>query len=107
MKIRRVLAVVAAVVAAVIFWATVAPLVAQQRNNNNSTQRAQRNKTEQVDVETLVRLVDGAAGGIQQSPADVPIAWESNHFVKGQDGITYLPFTLNIDRSKLSKGDVA
>jgi hypothetical protein len=107
MKIRRVVALVAAVVAAVIFSATVAPLVAQQRNNNNNNQRPQRNKTEQVDVETLVRLVDGVAGGIQQAPADVPIAWESNHFVKGQDGITYLPFTLNIDRSKLSKGDVA
>ena len=108
MKIRRVVALVAAMVAAVTFWATVAPLVAQQRNNNNNNQqRPQRNKTEQVDVETLVRLVDGVAGGIQQAPADVPIAWESNHFVKGQDGITYLPFTLNIDRSKLTKGDVA
>ena len=84
-----------------------APLVAQQRNNNNNNQRPQRNKTEQADVETLVRLVDGVAGGLQQAPADVPIAWESNHFVKGQDGITYLPFTLNIDRSKLSKADVA
>ena len=106
MKIRRGFALVAAVVAAVTFWATVAPLVAQQRNNNNQ-QRPQRNKTEQVDVETLVRMVDGVAGGIQQAPADVPIAWENNHFVKGQDGITYLPFTLNVDRSKLSKGDVA
>ena len=47
-----------------------------------------------------MRLVDGVAGGLQQAPADVPIAWEGNHFVKGQDGITYLPFTLNIDRSK-------
>jgi hypothetical protein len=104
MKIRRVVALVAAVTV----LATVAPLFAQQRNTNtNNQQRPQRNKTEQVDVETLVRLVDGVAGGIQQAPADVPIVWESNHFVKGQDGITYLPFTLNIDRSKLSKGDVA
>ena len=69
MRIRRVVALVAAVVAAVTFWATVAPLVAQQRNNNNNNQRPQRNKTEQVDVETLVRLVDGVAGGIQQAPA--------------------------------------
>ena len=54
-----------------------------------------------------MRLVDGVAGGLQPAPTDVPITWESNHFVKGQDGITYLPFTLNIDRTKLSKADVA
>jgi hypothetical protein len=102
MKIRRVLALVAAVT----IVATSAPLFAQ-RNNNNNNQRPQRNKTEQADVEALVRMVDGVAAGAQQAPTDVPIAWETNHFVKGQDGITYLPFTLNIDRSRLSKSDVA
>ncbi len=101
MRIRRVIALAAAVTV----LATSAPLVAQQRNDNN--RRPQRSKAELADLETLVRLVDGVAGGIQQAPADVPIAWESNHFVKGQDGITYLPFTLNIDRSKLGKSEVA
>jgi hypothetical protein len=80
------------------------PLLAQRNNDNKKPQRS---KTEQADVEALVRLVDGVSGGVQQAPADVAIAWESNHFVKGQDGITYLPFTLAFDRSKLSKGDVA
>jgi hypothetical protein len=28
--------------------------------------------------------------------------WESNHFVKGQGGITYIPFTLAIDRAALT-----
>ena len=101
MRIRRVIALAAAVTV----LATSAPLVAQQRNDNNK--RPQRSKAELADLETLVRLVDGVAGGLQQAPADVPIAWESNHFVKGQDGITYLPFTLNIDRSKLGKSEVA
>jgi hypothetical protein len=102
MKIRRVLGIVTALT----MLAASAPLDAQQRNNDNN-RRPQRNKTEQADVEALVRLVDGVSGGVQQAPTDVPIAWEANHFVKGQDGITYLPFTLNIDRSKLSKSDVA
>jgi hypothetical protein len=101
MRIRRVLALVTALA----LLATSAPLVAQRNNDNN--RRPQRNKVEQADVEALVRLVDGVSGGVQQAPADVPIAWEGNHFVKGQDGITYLPFTLSIDRSKLSKSDVA
>ena len=102
MRIRR----VAALVAAVTITLTTAPLLAQ-RNNNDNNKRPQRSKAELADLETLVRLVDGVASGTQQAPADVPIAWDSNHFVKGQDGITSLPFTLNIDRSKLAKSDVA
>ena len=104
MRIRR----VAALVAAVTITLATAPVFAQRNNNNNNNnQRPQRSKAELADLETVVRLVDGVAGGLQQAPADVPITWESNHFVKGQDGITYLPFTLNIDRTKLSKADVA
>lgn len=66
-----------------------------------------RNKQEQQDIEALVKVVDGVAAGQQQPPGDVPIGWESNHFVKGQDGKTYIPFTVNIDRSKLSAPGVA
>jgi hypothetical protein len=100
MKMRLVLAMLAL---AFVFGDS--PLLAQR--NNDTNRRPQRSKTEQVDVETLVRMVDAVGAGTQPAPADVPIAWESNHFVKGQDGITYLPYTLNIDRAKLSKGDVA
>jgi hypothetical protein len=101
MRIRR----VAALVAVVAFAFAIAPLSAQRNNDNNK--RPQRSKAEQADLEALVRMVDGVSGGVQQAPADVPITWEGNHFVKGQDGITYLPFTLNVDRTKLSKSDVA
>ena len=66
MRIRRVLALVAAVA----FVVTSAPLLAQRNNNNES--RPQRSKAEQADVETLVRLVDGVAGGFQPAPTDVP-----------------------------------
>lgn len=98
MKRFRVLAVLALAIA---FGAS--PLLAQRNNDK----RPQRSKTEQADVEALVRMVDAVGAGIQPAPADVSITWEGNHFVKGQDGITYLPFTLGVDRAKLSKGDVA
>jgi hypothetical protein len=76
-----------------------APLNAQ--NNQN------RSKQEQQDVETVVKLVDAVAMGTQPAPADVPIAWEGNHFVRGADGSTYVPFTLAIDGSKLAAPGVA
>jgi hypothetical protein len=97
MRIRGVLALI--VVLAVAGGAS--PLLAQ-RNNDKTPKRS---KAEQADVDALVRLVDGVAGGTQPAPTDISIAWEGHHFVKGQDGITYLPFSLGVD--KLSKGDVA
>ena len=39
----------------------------------------------------------------QPAPTDIPITWESNHFVRGADGTTYVPFTLALDRSKLAR----
>lgn len=100
MDIRRALALVAVVA----FVVASSPLLAQR--NNNTQKPPQRSKTEQADIEALLRMVDGVSAGVQQAPADIPITWESHHFVKGQDGITYLPFNLTVDRSKLPKGDV-
>jgi hypothetical protein len=55
----------------------------------------------------MVKLVDAVAGGTQPAPTDVAITWDSNHYVKGQEGVTYIPFTLTVDRSKLTKSGVA
>ena len=97
MQIRRILAPCIALLIAT------APTVLAQRNNdnNNRQQQPQRSAAEQQDIEALVRSVDAVVSGLP-APTDVPIAWESNHFVKGQGGDTYIPFTLNIDRSKLA-----
>ena len=100
MRIRRVLAIVVALAFAI----TSAPVEAQKKDDKKPPKRS---KAEQADVETLVKLVDGVAGGTQPAPTDVTVSWESNHFVKGQEGSTYIPFTLTVDRSKLAKGDVA
>ncbi len=100
MRIRRVLALSVALTFAVSAW----PVLAQKNNNQRQPQRS---KLEMQDIETLVRLVDAVGTGQQPAPTDIPIAWESNHFVKGQGGITYLPYTLLVDRAKIASPAVA
>ena len=100
-----------------------------QRNNDNSKPPT-RSPQEQQDIQTLVQTVElallsdlgiqvpapgapppqtpptakpltlGAADNLQ---GDVPIKWESNHFVKGQTD-TYIPFTLLLDRATVPSG---
>ena len=98
MQIRRVLAVVVAV-----FFALGSLTLAQ----NAQKDEKKRNKQEQQDIEALVKMVDGVSMGQQQPPSDLTVAWDSNHFVKGQDGKTYVPFTVTVDRSKLTSPGVA
>jgi hypothetical protein len=100
MQIRRVLTFCVALA-----WVgTAAPTLLAQNTQNN--QQEKRSRQEQQDIEALVKLVDGVGTG-QPAPADVPIMWESNHFVRGADGTTYVPFTVVIDRSKLVAPGVA
>src|SRR5688500_13756829 len=97
MQIRRVLGL--GVTMALL--ASAGPALAQ-RNNNDRQQQAPRSQPADADTIALVRVVDAVATGQQPAPADVPVTWESNHFVKGQGGITYIPFTLAIDRAALA-----
>ena len=90
MQIRRVLALFVAL------FVAAASLAAQ----NAQKDEKKRNKQEQQDIEALVKLVDGVSMGQQQAPGDLPITWDSNHFVKGQDGKTYVPFTVALPNSK-------
>ncbi len=98
MTIRRVLALA---VAAAVFGSASPALMAQQNNQQRKDQE-KRSQQEQQDIQTMVRLVDAVMMGQQPAPADIGITWEYNHFVKGVDGSTYIPFNLTIDRSKLS-----
>lgn len=69
-------------------------------------QEEKRSKAEQVDIAVLLKAVDTVAAG-QVTPTDTMVTWESNHFIRSQDGTTYVPFTLHIDRSKLTSPTVA
>jgi hypothetical protein len=97
MQIRRVLALFVALTLAT----SAAPLLAQRANNQNQNDKSKqpkRSKQEQADIDTLVKLVDAVGAGQQPAPSDVAITWESNHFVKGQGGSTYVPFTLAVSK---------
>ena len=96
MQIRRVLAASLAVVA----LASAGPVLAQRNNQNNRPQPPQMQAD--PDTVTLVRLVDAVSMEQQPAPSDIPVAWDSNHFVKGQGGITYIPFTVSIDRAAMA-----
>jgi hypothetical protein len=102
MQIRRV---VAPCLAVLLLAASASVLSAQRNNDNNrqqqQQQRAQRSPAEQMDVDALVRTVDAVAAGTQPAPTDVGIAWDANHFLKGQAD-TYIPVNLTIDRAKMA-----
>ena len=98
MKIGRVLtfAVAVAVLGA-------APaLVAQQNNQQSKRDQEKRSQQEQQDIQALVKLVDAVSMGQQPAPTDIAVTWESNHFVKGGDSSTYIPFSLVLDKSKIA-----
>src|SRR5690349_1822794 len=87
MQIRRVLTLCVA-----LSWVgTASPALFAQNTQNQSQRREQdkRSKQEQQDIEALVKLVDAVSMGTQPAPTDIPVKWESNHFVRGSDGATY------------------
>ncbi len=102
MQIRRVLTLCVALACA----GTVMPTLLAQNTQNNQNNQRERSKQEQQDIDALVKLVDGVSKG-QPAPSDVPMTWESNHFVRGADASTYVPFTVVFDRSKLTAPGVA
>ena len=112
----------------ILFISAASPALAQ-RNNDASKQPA-RSAQEQQDVQALVQTVELALlsdlgiqvpapgapppttpptakpltlGAPDSSQGELPIKWESNHFVKGQTD-TYIPFTLVLDRATSGVG---
>jgi hypothetical protein len=102
------------------------PVLAQRAD----TKPPSRSPQEQQDVQTLVQTVELALlsdlgiqvpapgapapqtpptpqpltlGAPDSSQGEIPVTWESNHFVKGQTD-TYIPFTLQLDKVTLASG---
>ena len=87
-------------------------LYAQAPPRPDPREEQRRNQRQQEDVTALVQLVDkasapDASGAPAERQGDVEINWTSNHFIKGQDGATYVPFTLTLDRTDLTSPNVA
>jgi hypothetical protein len=124
MQVRRILA----LSVVILFISATLPALAQRANDNNKPPA--RSAQEQADVQALLQTVELALlsdlgiqvpapgapapatpptakpltlGSPDSSQGEVPIKWESNHFVKGQTD-TYVPFTLTLDRSTLPSG---
>lgn len=95
MQIRRVLALIAVFA----FVVTSLPMAAQNDNKN----QPKRSKAEQQDIDVSAHLVDRVSSGEMPAPADLTLTWESNHFTKGQEGLTYIPFTMVVDKTLASK----
>ena len=77
-----------------------AAMVAQKADDK--TKEVKRTKAEQVDFDTLAMVVDSTAGGRGAATSDIAVTWDSNHFFRAPDGTTYVPFTLTVDKSKLT-----
>lgn len=97
MKISRLLTLAALVAVLGAVWP--APAAAQ---NIKQGRQGGRSAEERRDVEALVQLADGVASGKDPAPTDITVTWDSNHFVKGSDKTTYVPYTIVIDRSAIS-----
>src|SRR5687768_4259215 len=98
MQIRRVVTLAVAVA----MLAGTPALVAQNNQQPNRRDQERRSQADQKDIQALVQTVDAVASGKQPAPADIPIRWEGNHFLRGGDGSTYIPFTIAADASKLT-----
>ena len=98
MQIRRVVTLAVAVA----LLAGAPALVAQNNQQPNRRDQERRSQAEQRDIQALVQTVDAVASGKQPAPADIPLRWEGNHFLRGGDGSTYIPFTIVADASKLA-----
>ena len=78
-------------------------LLAQKADPKKEVKRT---KAEQVDIDTLVTVVDNVAAG-RAAPADIAVTWDSSHFFRAPDGSTYVPFTVMVDKSKIASPTAA
>jgi len=79
-------------------------LLAQKEDNKKEVKRG---KAEQVDFDTLTMVVDNSVEGRPAAAADIAVTWDASHFFRAPDGSTYVPFTVTIDKSKLSAPNAA
>lgn len=93
MQTRRVPALCLAILLAAAAWP-----VHAQRNNNNQPKAT----PEQFDIEQLYLGVDAVQAGTAPAPADIPVTMVQHHLLMTQTGAVMVPYTLNIDRSKVN-----
>src|SRR5687768_16089602 len=88
----------------VVLLASFGGIVAAQQPAAPAAAAAQRTPQEVRDMQAVLQLTEAVAAGRQAAPADVPVTWQANHFLAAGDGSTYMPFTVNVDASKIPGG---
>lgn len=95
---------------ALMLWLSAPPAAAQHVDPPSQAQTPR--PQPDPDTVALVQFVDAAivaAPGLQTSDhtqGDIPLKWESAHFIKGQNG-TYIPFSVSFDPSLARSAAVA
>ena len=75
--------------------------VVMAQKATDAKKEVKRTKAEQVDIDTLVTVVDSVAAG-QAAPSDIAVTWDNSHFFRAPDGSTYMPFSVMVDKSKIA-----
>src|SRR5215510_12945032 len=73
-------------------------LVAQNDKKQSEAQKK--------EIQNIVKIVDGIAAG-QPAPNDLSLTWVREDVLKAQGNKEYVPFTVSIDPSKVTGGNVA
>jgi hypothetical protein len=68
----------------------------------DAKKEVKRTKAEQVDIDTLVTVVDSVGAGRVAAPSDIGVTWDTSHFFRAPDGATYMPFSVVVDKSKIT-----
>src|SRR5262245_13823826 len=84
---------------AVLTFALAATLVAQKDEKKQSD-------AQKKEIQNIVKIVDGITAG-QPAPNDLSLTWVREDMLKAQGNKEYVPFTVSIDPSKVSGGNVA
>ena len=77
------------------------PLFAQTTQNNKKLSDAQKR-----EIQAILKIVDSAASG-QPAPNDLSLTWAGDAMLKAQGNRQYVPFTVTIDPSKVTAGNIA
>jgi len=78
-------------------------LLAQKADKKAEVKRS---KAEELDIAVLLKAVDTVEAG-QAAATGTTVSWESNHFIRAQEGTTYVPFTVQLDKTKLTSPSAA
>jgi hypothetical protein len=79
---------------------TVSPVSAQTTQTNKKLSDSQKR-----EIQAILKIVEGAAAG-QPAPNDLSLTWVREDMLKAQGNRQYVPFTVSIDPSQLTGGNV-